>query len=487
MANMVNLGKFRGEDAKINGVNTLTIKGGSGVHVSQSGTEMTITGDGFQEHVDDKHNPHQVTKAQLGLGNVENKSEATIIQDCKASLMPSDIESALGYMPADTRDLVTKEWINSTIGAAIAPKQDKLAGPAGWLVGFDTDNTPIPMKVNTNIDNAMVRDSVNPVQSRVIQAALAEKQNKLPEGETGRILAYDQDGSLIASKFQREYLERDLGFHIASQESQSIISRALEATQSEVRNLEARSVIHDNDITELQGTTTATSSLLNTTMGTVAEHNTQIGDLINTTRQHTSKLNTIDGELTGHSSIILTLTNDVEHLQNNKADKVDEYILTVTFHTQEDSIYDPDLVPASFSVSVRAHDEFRFTVPQIPNAKTLVYSPTDGQRVFAIHGIMSGNTHVDIYYVNNPETAPLTITFSASTSLPSRANFTPPSTMIMDVKVGSRFVFVPPVVKYSGSDTTRIACSSQVVTGVMTAEGITVDVVYDFIAHRLTS
>ena len=487
MANMVNLGKFRGEDAKINGVNTLTIKGGSGVHVSQSGTEMTITGDGFQEHVDDKHNPHQVTKAQLGLGNVENKSEATIIQDCKASLMPSDIESALGYMPADTRDLVTKEWINSTIGAAIAPKQDKLAGPAGWLVGFDSDNTPIPMKVNTNIDNAMVRDSVNPVQSRVIQAALAEKQNKLPEGETGRILAYDQDGSLIASKFQREYLERDLGFHIATQESQSIISRALEATQSEVRNLEARTIIHDNEITELQGTTTATSSLLNTTMGTVAEHNTQIGDLINTTRQHTSKLNTIDGELTGHSSTILSLTNNVEYLQNNKADKVEECLLTIRYMMYGETIFDRSLVPAEHSTSLKKGDHYSIAIPQVPNAKTLLEDPVNGREVLSVSGYLTEHTVITIYYVNNPETAPLTITFSASTSLPSRANFTPPSTMIMDVKVGSRFVFVPPVVKYSGSDTTRIACSSQVVTGVMTAEGITVDVVYDFLAHRWTS
>lgn len=37
--------------------------------------------DDLNSHIDDKNNPHEVTKAQVGLGNVDNKSEATIKQD----------------------------------------------------------------------------------------------------------------------------------------------------------------------------------------------------------------------------------------------------------------------------------------------------------------------------------------------------------------------------------------------------------------------
>lgn len=46
-------------------------------------------------HVDDNSNPHGVTKTQLGLGNVENKSSATI----RGEITSSDVTNALGYTP----------------------------------------------------------------------------------------------------------------------------------------------------------------------------------------------------------------------------------------------------------------------------------------------------------------------------------------------------------------------------------------------------
>ncbi|NMB44467.1 MAG: hypothetical protein GX995_10100, partial [Clostridiales bacterium] len=46
-------------------------------------------------HIGDKTNPHGVTKSQVGLGNVENKSSATI----RSEITRANVESGLGYTP----------------------------------------------------------------------------------------------------------------------------------------------------------------------------------------------------------------------------------------------------------------------------------------------------------------------------------------------------------------------------------------------------
>lgn len=48
-----------------------------------------------QNHVGNKKNPHGVTKSQVGLTNVENKSSATI----RSEIDTENIENALGYTP----------------------------------------------------------------------------------------------------------------------------------------------------------------------------------------------------------------------------------------------------------------------------------------------------------------------------------------------------------------------------------------------------
>lgn len=49
----------------------------------------------LSNHINDKNNPHDITKGQLGLGNVENKSSATI----RGELTKSNVTNALGYTP----------------------------------------------------------------------------------------------------------------------------------------------------------------------------------------------------------------------------------------------------------------------------------------------------------------------------------------------------------------------------------------------------
>ena len=64
-------------------------------------------------HIGNKSNPHSVTKSQIGLGNVENKSGATI----RGEMTKSDVVNALGYTPP-TSDTNTTYGVatSSTLG-----------------------------------------------------------------------------------------------------------------------------------------------------------------------------------------------------------------------------------------------------------------------------------------------------------------------------------------------------------------------------------
>ena len=49
----------------------------------------------LSSHISNTSNPHSVTKAQVGLGNVENKSSATI----RGEITKNNVTTALGYTP----------------------------------------------------------------------------------------------------------------------------------------------------------------------------------------------------------------------------------------------------------------------------------------------------------------------------------------------------------------------------------------------------
>lgn len=51
----------------------------------------------FNTHTTNKNNPHGVTKSQIGLANVENKSSATI----RGEMTSDNVTDALGYTPLD--------------------------------------------------------------------------------------------------------------------------------------------------------------------------------------------------------------------------------------------------------------------------------------------------------------------------------------------------------------------------------------------------
>lgn len=100
----------------------------------------------FTAHTSNISNPHKVTKEQLGLENVENKSSETI----RSELTDTNVATALSYWPA-TRDLVTQSH------DGLMSAQDKIK--------ID----------NLTVDTALSTTSTNPVQNKVISNWLQSK------------------------------------------------------------------------------------------------------------------------------------------------------------------------------------------------------------------------------------------------------------------------------------------------------------------------
>lgn len=69
-------------------------------------------------HLKDYGNPHKVTKAQLGLGNVENKTGATI----RSELTKDEVVNALGYTPPEKDTNTTYNIATETVAGLVKAK-----------------------------------------------------------------------------------------------------------------------------------------------------------------------------------------------------------------------------------------------------------------------------------------------------------------------------------------------------------------------------
>lgn len=85
----------------INSVNTTyspATTSANGLMTSTMVTTLNTVNTNLSSHTANTGNPHSVTKSQIGLGNVENKSSATI----RGELSSSNVTTALGYTPLNS-------------------------------------------------------------------------------------------------------------------------------------------------------------------------------------------------------------------------------------------------------------------------------------------------------------------------------------------------------------------------------------------------
>ena len=94
-------------------------------------------------HTGNTSNPHGVTKAQVGLGNVENKSSATI----RSELTKSNVTTALGYTPPE-QDTTYSAATSSALGLVKSGGDVSISTAGIITVNDDSHNHII-----SNIDN----------------------------------------------------------------------------------------------------------------------------------------------------------------------------------------------------------------------------------------------------------------------------------------------------------------------------------------------
>ena len=144
---------------------------------------------------------HTHTKADIGLGNVENKSSETI----RGEITKANVTAALGYTPPE-KD--TNTWIAlngatasdaGTAGYAPAPAAGAnlkyLRGDGTWQTPTNTTYSDATQSVHglmstadkkkldgivegankTTVDSSLSSTSTNPVQNKVVDAALGKK------------------------------------------------------------------------------------------------------------------------------------------------------------------------------------------------------------------------------------------------------------------------------------------------------------------------
>lgn len=81
----------------------VTLSSGEKISIAFAKIKLAITT--LINHLANKSNPHGVTKSQVGLGNVENKSSATI----RGELTKGNVTTALGFTPANQTDMTNAQ------------------------------------------------------------------------------------------------------------------------------------------------------------------------------------------------------------------------------------------------------------------------------------------------------------------------------------------------------------------------------------------
>ena len=101
-------------------------------------------------HTSNKSNPHGVTKSQIGLGNVENKSSETI----RSEITKKNVTDALGYTPPEQNTVYTHPSYTARTGVPTANQTPAFGGTfqvtqpvsnaTGHITGMNSRTITIP-------------------------------------------------------------------------------------------------------------------------------------------------------------------------------------------------------------------------------------------------------------------------------------------------------------------------------------------------------
>lgn len=157
--------QFRWTGTKYTPVGTPTVIGEVAGTAYDGGKGKAIA-DKINEHVTKIDNPHSVTKAQVGLGNVDNTSDKLKpISDATQSALEGKVDKVVG------KSLTSNDFTDVL--------KTKLEG-----IAENANNYSLPTASETQlggvmVDSALNSTSTNPVQNRVVGSAIEEINDKL--------------------------------------------------------------------------------------------------------------------------------------------------------------------------------------------------------------------------------------------------------------------------------------------------------------------
>ena len=178
--------------------------------------------DSLDEHIADKANPHQVTKAQVGLGNVDNTAD---VDKPVSNAVNSAIITA-------TTDMATKTYVN---------QKDNLKADVAYVDGKDGDLTTLTTNDKTNLVKAI--NEIHDVTKGVV--ALYDKNVEAAAAGAG---ANGWTDLLVKTKYNRT-LQSKLGEFISVKDFGAIADGTLHTVQEWMT---AGSRIYYNDLAAIQ-------------------------------------------------------------------------------------------------------------------------------------------------------------------------------------------------------------------------------------------
>lgn len=149
-------------------------------------TSINALGDGFVGHKADAGNPHAVTKSQVGLANVENKSAATIRQQTDQIRM--EVASSVGSLTPTQGRLV----FETSTGKA------KVGNGSAWLNVGEPENYNESGNINIFVSTTG-NDSNDGATSGTALRTIAAAVNKIKRVNAGSVSIYVTSGTYDGS------------------------------------------------------------------------------------------------------------------------------------------------------------------------------------------------------------------------------------------------------------------------------------------------
>lgn len=135
------------EQGKVNDDELYLIPGDNS-NEEESGS--SVSSEALEAHIGNKSNPHGVTKSQIGLGNVENKSSETI----RSEITKENVTEALGYTPPEQNTVYTHPSYTARTGVPTANQTPAFGGTfqvtqpvsnaTGHITGMNSRTITIP-------------------------------------------------------------------------------------------------------------------------------------------------------------------------------------------------------------------------------------------------------------------------------------------------------------------------------------------------------